>query len=81
MLIPWQELEAETLTRLIEQFVLMEGTEYGEHDVSLATKVAQVRRQLQAGDALIVWSELHESVHIMPARTYQVDQSEANEEG
>ncbi len=70
MQIPWQELEAETLTRLIEQFVLMEGTEYGEHDVSLATKVEQVRSQLKAGDAIIVWSELHENVHIVPKSGY-----------
>lgn len=70
MQIPWQELEAETLTKLIEQFVLMEGTEYGEFDVSLATKVDQVRRQLKAGDAIIVWSELHESVHIVPKSGY-----------
>lgn len=70
MLIPWQDLEAETLTRLIEQFVLMEGTEYGEHDVSLETKVAQVRRLLKSGDAIIVWSELHDSVNIVPKADY-----------
>ncbi|HLV48739.1 MAG TPA: YheU family protein [Aliidiomarina sp.] len=70
MLIPWQDLEAETLTRLIEQFVLMEGTEYGEHDVSLETKVAQVRRLLKSGDAIIVWSELHDSVNIVPKAGY-----------
>lgn len=70
MLIPWQDLEAETLTRLIEQFVLMEGTEYGEHEVPLETKVAQVRRLLKKGDAIVVWSELHESVNIVPKADY-----------
>jgi len=70
MRIPWQDIEPETLTRLIEQFVLMEGTEYGEHDVPLATKVEQVRQQLKNGKALIVYSELHESVNIVP--THQV---------
>ncbi|MGL5974608.1 MAG: YheU family protein, partial [Aeromonas sobria] len=35
MIIPWQELDGDTLTNLIEQFVLQEGTEYGEQDVSL----------------------------------------------
>ncbi|HLV48240.1 MAG TPA: YheU family protein [Aliidiomarina sp.] len=70
MLIPWQDLEAETLTRLIEQFVLMEGTEYGEHEVPLETKVAQVRRLLKKGDAIVVWSELQESVNIVPKADY-----------
>ncbi|WP_421255365.1 YheU family protein [Aeromonas sp. 600282] len=66
MIIPWQALDADTLTNLIEQFVLQEGTEYGEHDVSLEAKVAMVRTQLQQGIAVIVYSELHESVNIVP---------------
>ena len=70
MKIPWQELETETLDALVQQFVLMEGTEYGEQDVSLETKVAQVKRQLQEGKAIIVWSELHETAHIVPADSY-----------
>ncbi|PKQ73602.1 YheU family protein [Aeromonas sobria] len=65
MIIPWQELDSDTLTNLIEQFVLQEGTEYGEQDVSLEVKVDAVRSQLQQGKAVIVYSELHESVNIV----------------
>ncbi|MGL5030136.1 MAG: YheU family protein [Aeromonas sp.] len=65
MIIPWQELDADTLTNLIEHFVLQEGTEYGEHDVSLSEKVTAVRAQLQQGKAVIVYSELHESVNVV----------------
>jgi len=65
MLIPWQSLSAETLTNLIEYFVLREGTDYGEQEVSLADKVAQVRRQLEAGEVVIQYSELHESVTLL----------------
>ncbi|SMY17665.1 YheU family protein [Photobacterium aquimaris] len=64
MIIPWQDIAPETLTNLIEQFILREGTDYGEVEISLNDKVAYVRRQLQAGDAVIVFSELHESVDI-----------------
>ncbi|MCD9490529.1 YheU family protein [Photobacterium phosphoreum] len=64
MIIPWQDIAPETLTNLIEQFILREGTDYGEVEISLSDKVAYVRRQLQAGDAVIVFSELHESVDI-----------------
>ena len=67
MIIPFTDLSTETLDNLIEQFVLQEGTEYGEHDVSLAEKVIQVKQQLKIGEALIVYSELHESVNIVPA--------------
>ncbi|KAJ9431522.1 MULTISPECIES: YheU family protein [Enterobacterales] len=66
MIIPWQELEAETLENLIETFVLREGTDYGEQERSLLQKVADVRRQLERGDVVLVWSELHESINIMP---------------
>ncbi len=64
MIIPWQDIAPETLTNLIEQFILREGTDYGEVEISLSDKVAYVRRQLQASDAVIVFSELHESVDI-----------------
>jgi len=66
MIIPWQQLEAETLTNLIENFVLREGTDYGEQERSLAQKVADVQRQLASGEAVLVWSELHETLNIMP---------------
>jgi len=69
MIIPWQDLPAATLDNLIESFVLREGTDYGEESFSLAEKVAQVRQQLEHGDVVILYSELHESVTIAPKQT------------
>ncbi|WP_147200111.1 YheU family protein [Pantoea sp. CCBC3-3-1] len=66
MIIPWKELDSETLANLIEAFVLREGTDYGEQERSLEQKVNDVRRQLESGEAVLVWSELHETVNIMP---------------
>jgi len=66
VIIPWQQLTPEALENLIESFVLREGTDYGEQERSLTQKVADVRRQLQSGEAVLVWSELHETVNIMP---------------
>lgn len=66
MIIPWQDIAPETLENLIETFVLREGTDYGESERSLAQKVDDVKRQLQRGEAVVVWSELHETVNIMP---------------
>lgn len=70
MIIPWQDLDSDTLNSLLEHFVLREGTEYGEYDVSLADKVDTVRQQLQQGLAVIVYSELHESVNIVSKSTF-----------
>ncbi|WP_455818409.1 YheU family protein [Pseudomonas cerasi] len=66
MIIPWKDLDTETLDNLIESFVLREGTDYGEQERSLKQKVDDVRRQLNSGEVVLVWSELHESVNIMP---------------
>ncbi|WP_445400477.1 YheU family protein [Zobellella sp. An-6] len=67
MIIPFTELGEDTLTNLIEHFVLQEGTEYGDQEVPLDEKVAQVKQQLKRGEAIIVYSELHDSVNIVPA--------------
>ncbi len=67
--IPHGELPAETLYKLIESFVLREGTDYGEREVTLDTKVAQVRRQLDRGDIEIVFDPNTESVNIVVAKT------------
>jgi uncharacterized protein YheU (UPF0270 family) len=53
MNIPYQELEAETLRAIIEEFISREGTDYGAHEYSLEQKVQQVRNQLERGDIVI----------------------------
>lgn len=66
MIVPWQDIAPETLDNLIREFVLREGTDYGEQEVDLATKVEQIKQQLQAGLVVVVYSELHKSVDIQP---------------
>ncbi|CFR10049.1 YheU family protein [Yersinia enterocolitica] len=76
MIIPWQQIDADTLDNLLEAFVLREGTDYGEHERSLAQKVEDVRRQLVSGDVVLVWSELHETINIMPRGSFRADAEE-----
>ena len=64
MIVPWKEIPEETLENLIKEFVLREGTDYGSVEISLQEKVDQVKHQLQSGEAVIVYSELHETVDI-----------------
>lgn len=71
MIIPWNELSTETLDNLIESFVLREGTDYGIQEKTLEQKVTDVKKQLKSGEAVLVWSELHESVNIMPASQFR----------
>jgi hypothetical protein len=68
MIVDYQQLSPETLYSLIESFVLREGTDYGEVEYSMLEKVEQVKVQLQNGEAVIEYSEEHETVTIISAK-------------
>ena len=42
LVVPWDQLSPDALRGVIEEFVTREGTEYGDQDVPLETKVAAV---------------------------------------
>lgn len=64
--IPHQDLSAEALQGLVEAFVAREGTDYGEVELSLAQKCAQVLEQLRRGEAVILFDTLTESCTLVP---------------
>jgi len=68
MIIPYEQLSPDALQGLIEEFITREGTDYGWEEVPLATKVAQVQRQLQRREVVIVFDEKTESVSLLPRR-------------
>jgi len=61
-------LTAEALRGVIESFVLREGTDYGELDVSHEAKVQQVMRQLERGEVRIMFDPTDSSVTIVVVR-------------
>jgi len=67
MIIPHHELSPEALQGVIEDFVSRDGTDYGATEIALAAKVAQVRRQLDEGTAVIFFDEEEGGVTILPA--------------
>jgi uncharacterized protein YheU (UPF0270 family) len=62
--IPHTELAADLLQAVIQSFVLREGPDYGEYEFSLDQKVAGVIRQLERGEAYIVFDPESSSVDI-----------------
>ena len=57
----------ETLRQVIESFVHREGTDYGRRESTLDRKVADVMRQLEAGEAVIVFDPEDQSINIVPS--------------
>lgn len=66
MLIPHRELSEEALQGVIEDFVTRDGTDYGEEEIPLAVKVAQVKRLLDSGHYRIVYDPGLQTVTLMP---------------
>ena len=63
--IPHKQLAADLLRGIVESFVLREGTDYGEKEFSLEQKVAHVLRQLDRGEAQIIFDPSSQSVDLV----------------
>lgn len=62
------DLSADALRGLVEEFVSREGTDYGHADRSLESKVRDVLRQLEEGEARIVFDLTTETASIVASR-------------
>jgi uncharacterized protein len=65
VVVPHTELAPELLYAVVESFVLREGTDYGEREISLEAKVARVINQLKNGEAKIMFDPESDSVTIV----------------
>jgi uncharacterized protein YheU (UPF0270 family) len=68
VVVPHTELAEDTLQSVVESFVLREGTDYGEREFSLAQKQAHVLRQLERGEARIVFDPNTQTIDIVVCR-------------
>lgn len=67
LIIPPEQLAADTLHALIEEFVTRDGTDYGDIECSTVNKVEQVLGQLRRGEVCLCFDEATESCNILPA--------------
>jgi len=65
--IPHRQLSPEALTGLIQEFVTRDGTDSGYTRKSLEENIAMVRRQLDKGQAVIVFDSRTQTCNIIPA--------------
>jgi uncharacterized protein YheU (UPF0270 family) len=65
VIIPSEALSPDTLNALIEEFVTRDGTDYGDHETDLATKVSQVKDLLARKEVVIIFNEATEQAGIV----------------
>lgn len=53
--VPYDQLSADALRGLIEEFVTRDGTDYGTKERTLESKMSEVRRLLERGEARVVF--------------------------
>ncbi|WP_207062459.1 YheU family protein [Motiliproteus sp. SC1-56] len=71
MRIPPDQLSAEALIGVIEEFVTRDGTDYGAVECSLEEKTEQVRRQLERGEAVLYFDTYLECCTILSMDDYR----------
>ncbi len=64
MLIPYDQLQSDTLTRLLEDFVSREGTDNGD-ETPLDTRIRRARTALEKGRAVIVFEPESQQCQLM----------------
>jgi len=65
IIIPHQQLSEDALTKLIEDYVTRDGTDYGQVESSLSAKTERIRRQLQSEKIVIVFNSESETCSII----------------
>lgn len=66
--VPYEQLSPEALLGIIKEFVTREGTDYGHVEIPFEEKVAQVRRQLERGEVLVLFDAKAESINLVSKR-------------
>ncbi|MGH7818980.1 MAG: YheU family protein [Candidatus Binatia bacterium] len=66
--VPHTALSPEALRGLVEELVTRDGTDYGPRERSLEEKVASVMRQLERGEAKIVFDPVTGTANVVVAR-------------
>ena len=68
MEIPLDQLSRKALRSVVEEFVTRDGTDYGAVERSVDDKIEHVMRQLDAGDARIVFDPETQTTNVVMAR-------------
>jgi uncharacterized protein YheU (UPF0270 family) len=68
VVVPFEQIDPQTLRNMIEEFVSRDGADWAEADCTLADKVGQVLRQLRDKKVQIVFDLSSETANIVVCR-------------
>lgn len=68
MIISYEQLSSDALQGLIEEFITREGTDYGVEELSLNSKVEQVKQLLKRREVVVVFDFTTESASLLTRR-------------
>lgn len=68
MIVPWNQLQPTTLRALVDEYVTRDGTDYGEREALVETKIQQVLRQLERGEIEVVFDPATQTCNLQDAR-------------
>ena len=63
-IIPVEKLSAEALDGIIKEFISRNGTDYGEFEAAMETKIKQVKQKLENGLAVLLYDDEAETTNI-----------------
>ncbi|HPI39858.1 MAG TPA: YheU family protein [Pseudobdellovibrionaceae bacterium] len=66
-----EQLSKEALWGVIENFILREGTDYGQIEMTFEKKAEQVQKQIEKGEIKIVFDLTSESVSLLTAADFR----------
>ncbi len=66
--VPCDALPPATLRAVVEEFITRAATDYGAHEKTLEEKIGDVMRQLQRGEAKVIFDPESNTVNIVPSK-------------
>ncbi len=69
MRIPHDQLSAQALNGIIEEFITREGTDYGQRESPLEEKIRQIKAQIDRGEVIILYDSESQSCNLVPSNT------------
>lgn len=66
-IVPLTEIPKATLENLVAEFILREGTDYGEHEMSFTEQAEKLHQQLRDGTVLVSFCHESETCNLIMA--------------